>query len=88
MPTSAASTPVITGTHHVMVTAHESLGGSKLRWLVPTECRSMTSSPLRLAVTGPTAEAKIAISTEGKRLPIEDMGSTSGDLSPQGVVQP
>lgn len=76
---------VLTGTHQVVVTAHESLGGSRLRWLVPAACRSMAASPLRIEVTGPTQDARISISTGGKPLEIEDM-STLGDIAPDGSV--
>jgi len=74
---------VLTGTHQVVVTAHESLGGSRLRWLVPAACRSMASSPLRIEVTGPTQDARISISTGGKPLEIEDV-SVVGDIAPGG----
>jgi len=76
---------VLTGTHQVVVTAHESLGGSRLRWLVPAACRSMASSPLQLEVTGPTKDARISISTGGKPLEIEDV-SVVGDIAPDGSL--
>jgi hypothetical protein len=76
---------VLTGTHQVVVTAHESLGGSRLRWLVPAACRSMARSPLKIEVTGPTQDARISISTGGKPLEIEDV-SVVGDIAPDGSL--
>jgi hypothetical protein len=76
---------VLTGTHQVVVTAHESLGGSRLRWLVPAACRSMATSRLQIEVTGPTKDARIGISTGGKPLEIEDM-SAVGDIAPDGSL--
>jgi len=76
---------VLTGTHQVVVSAHESLGGTKLRWLVPTACRSMAASPLRLEVTGATTAATISISTDGQPLQVEDMSAT-GDIAPDGTL--
>jgi hypothetical protein len=76
---------VLTGTHQVVVSAHESLGGTKLRWLVPAACRSMAASPLRLEVTGATSAATISISTDGQPLQVEDMSAT-GDIAPDGTL--
>ncbi len=76
------------GRHRVVVTAHQDLGRMKLKWLVPAACRDIASTPLLLEVTGSTGDAKVSISTDGQRLEIQDMSSSSGDISPQGVVQP
>lgn len=79
---------VILGRHRVVVSAHEDLGRMKIKWLVPSACRDIASTPLVLDVTGKTTDAKVSISTDGKPLDVEDMSSSSGDLSPQGVIQP
>lgn len=75
----------ILGTHPVVVIAHESIGGSKLRWLVPAACRDIATSPLRLEVTGPLPSAKISISTDGQPLEVKDM-SVTGDIAPDGSL--
>lgn len=79
---------VLVGRHRVVVTAHQDIGRMKIKWLVPAACRDMAGTPLVLEVKGRTNDAKVSISTEGKPLEVEDMSSSSGDLSPQGVVQP
>ena len=76
------------GRHRVVVTAHEDIGRMKLRWLVPAACRDIASTPLVLEVKGRTSDARVSISTDGKPLEVENMASSSGDISPQGVVQP
>lgn len=78
----------ILGRHRVVVAAHEDLGRMKIKWLVPAACRDIASSPLVLEVKGKMSDAKVSISTEGRPLEIEDMASSAGDISPQGVVQP
>lgn len=78
----------ILGRHRVAVTAHQDLGRMKLKWLVPADCRDIGSTPVVLEVTGKTYDAKVSISTDGKPLEVQDMSSSSGDISPQGVVQP
>jgi hypothetical protein len=76
------------GRHRVVVTAHQDLGRMKLKWLVPAACRDIASTPLVLEVTGSTGDAQVSISTDGKPLEVQDMSSSAGDISPQGVVQP
>lgn len=76
---------VVTGTHQVVVIAHEDLGAGRIRWLVPTECRSLEASSLRLEVKGRTTEAKVSISTNGRPLPVENV-FTKGDIAPDGRV--
>lgn len=78
----------ILGRHRVVVSAHQDLGRMRIKWLVPAACRDIASTPLVLDVTGKTADAKISISTDGKPLEVESMAASSGDISPQGVVQP
>lgn len=85
LTTYAPGDGAILGTHPVVVIAHESVGGGKLRWLVPAACRNVATSPLRLEVTGPTRTAKISISTEGQPLEVED-ASVTGDIAPDGSV--
>jgi len=78
----------ILGRHRVVVIAHQDLGRMRIKWLVPAVCRDMASTPLVLEVTGRTSDAKVSISTDGKPLEVESMAASSGDISPQGVVQP
>jgi len=78
----------ILGRHRVVVIAHQDLGRMRLKWLVPAACRDIASTPLTLDVTGKTDDAKVSISTDGKPLEVESMAASSGDISPQGVVQP
>jgi len=79
---------VILGRHRVVVIAHEDLGRMKIKWLVPAACRDIGSTPLTLEVKGRMRDATVSISTDGQPLEIQDMSSSSGDISPQGVVQP
>jgi hypothetical protein len=60
----------------------------RIKWLVPAACRDIASTPLVLEVTGRTSDARVSISTDGKPLEVENMAASSGDISPQGVVQP
>lgn len=64
---------VAPGTHRVEVIAATPLSGNRRQWLVPKKVRSLATSPLRLAVTGPTTTAVIAIETGGEPLEIESL---------------
>lgn len=78
----------ILGRHRVVVTAHQDLGRMRIKWLVPAACRDIASTPLVLEVKGRMNDAKVSISTDGKPLEVESMAASSGDISPQCVVQP
>jgi hypothetical protein len=71
---------VAAGTHRVEVIATKPMAGNRRQWLVPKNVRSLTTSPLRLEVTGPTTSAVIAIETDGEALEIESLdGTTVGE---------
>jgi hypothetical protein len=71
---------VAAGTHRVEVIATKPVAGNRRQWLVPKNVRSLTTSPLRLEVIGPTTSAVIAIETDGEALEIESLdGTTVGE---------
>lgn len=70
---------VAAGTHRVEVIASKPLSSNRRQWLVPKKVRSLTTSPLRLEVTGPTTSAVIAIETGGETLEIESLDGGTVD---------
>lgn len=69
---------IVRGTHRVVVNAFRDDGQSR-QWLVPAACREIPTTPLRINVDGPNADAVVRIDTGGQSLEVEAVVSEAGD---------